>query len=419
MGRNVGGHREERASHRRHVAVTKTALAGLRVIELCEMIAGPYCGKVLADLGAEVVKVEEPGRGDPARGTGPFPEDIPHRERSGLFLYLNTNKLGVTLDVATSSGRRLLRELLREADVLVEDLPPGRSEALGLGPEALREAHPELIVTSITPFGVSGPYRDWRTYHLNLYHGSGHSSFIYQDPREVVGGPLVGGGYIGEYDAGLAAALATLGAVLGRLRTGRGQQVEVSKLEALVALERVEVNRFANDHTPVRFPGMVGGLVRSRDGYVVITAAQDQQWKGLVQVMGNPPWSQEEMCRDEISRAQHRDEIQPYIEEWVARYASDEIYRCAQEGSVPVGPVRTVAEVTAWEQARQRGFFAEIEHPEAGRLEYPTAAYRFSKTPWRAERAAPLLGQHNDEVYCGWLGHSRRDLARLSAAGVI
>jgi CoA:oxalate CoA-transferase len=399
--------------------MTKTALAGLRVVELCGMIAGPYCTKVLADLGAEVVKVEEPARGDPARRAGPFPQDIPHPERSGLFLHLNTNKLGITLDVATASGHRLLRELLRDVDILVEDLPPARAEALGLSYEALAAAYPELVVTSITPFGLSGPYRDWQVYHLNLYHGSGHSSFIYQDAREAAKGPVVGGGYIGEYDAGLAAALAALAAVLGRPKTGRGQQVEVSKQEALVALERVDIARFANDPTPIRRPGMVGGLVPCRDGYVVITAVQNQQWQGLMEVMGNPAWAQEEICRDEISRSQHRDELQPHIEEWAAHHTAEEIYRRGQAANVPVGPVRTVADVMAWEQARQRGFFAEIEHPEAGPLEHPTAAYQLSETPWRVERPAPRLGEHNDEIYCRRLGYSRRDLVRLSAAGVI
>ena len=398
--------------------MSKTALPGLRVVERCGMIAGPYCTKLLADLGAEVVKVEEPALGDPARRAGPFPQDVPHPERSGLFLHLNTNKLGVTLDVATSTGQRFLRELLRDADILVEDLPPGRADALGLGYEALAAAYPELIVTSITGFGSSGPYRDWRAYHLNLYHGSGHSSFIYQDPREAAKGPVVGGGYIGEYDVGMAAALAALAAVLARPETGRGQEVEVSKLEALVALERVDIIRFANDPTPVKRPGMVGGLVRCSDGYVVITAAQDRQWKSLVEVMGNPPWAQQEICRDEISRSVHRNEVQPYVEEWAAHYTAEDIYRRCQDAGVPAGPVRTVADVMGWEQARQRGFFAEIEHPEAGRLAYPTAGYLFSETPCRAERPAPLLGQHNDEVYCGRLGYSRRDLVRLSAAGV-
>lgn len=399
--------------------MTKKALAGLRVVELCEMIAGPYCTKALADMGAEVVKVEKPACGDPARRAGPFPQDVPHRERSGLFLYLNTNKLGVTLDITTSTGRRLLRRLLQDADILVEDMPPGRAEALELAHSALLAAHPRLIVTSITPFGRSGPCRDWRAYHLNIYHGSGHSSFIYQDPREAARGPVVAGAYVGEYDAGMAAALATMAAVLACEQTGRGQEIEVSKQEAMVALERVDIARFANDPSPMKRPGMVGGLVRTRDGYVVITAVLNQQWQGLVEVMGNPAWAQDEMCRDEISRSQHRDEIQPHIEEWAARCSSEDIYRRAQEAGVPLGPVRTVAEVMAWEQARERGFFVEIEHPEAGRLEYPTTACRFSETPWQVERPAPLLGQHNDEVYCGRLGYSRRDLARLSAAGVI
>jgi CoA:oxalate CoA-transferase len=401
------------------MAMTKKALAGLRVVELCEMIAGPYCTKTLADMGAEVAKIEKPSCGDPARRAGPFPRDVPHRERSGLFLYLNTNKLGITLDITTATGRRLLRDLLRDADILVEDLPPGRADALGLGHNALSAAYPELIVTSITPFGMSGPDRDWRAYHLNIYHGSGHSSFIYQDPREAARGPVVGGAYVGEYDAGMAAALATMAAVLGRQETHRGQEIEVSKQEAMVALERVDIARFANDPSPMSRPGMVGGLVRTRDGHVVITAVLNQQWQGLVEVMGNPAWAQDEMCRDEISRSQHRDEIQPHIEEWAAGCSSEEMYRRAQEAGVPLGPVRTVAEVMAWEQARERGFFAEIEHPEAGRLEYPTTSCRFSETPWQAERPAPLLGQHNDDIYCGRLGYSRRDLARLAAAGVI
>jgi len=399
--------------------MTKTALAGLRVVELCEMIAGPYCTKALADMGAEVVKVEEPACGDPARRAGPFPQDVPHAERSGLFLYLNTNKRSVTLDITRATGRRLLGDLLRDADIVVEDLPPGRAEALGLGHEALSAMHPQLIVTSITAFGTSGPYRDWRAYHLNTYHGSGHSSFIYQDPREAARGPVVAGAYVGEYDAGMAAALATMAAVLGRQETRRGQEIEVSKQEAMVALERVDIARFANDPSPMKRPGMVGGLVSTRDGHIVITAVLNQQWLGLVKVMGNPAWAQDEMCRDEISRSQYRDEIQPHIEEWAAGCTSEDVYRRAQEAGVPLGPVRTVAEVMAWEQARERGFFAEIKHPEAGRMEYPTTSCRFSETPWEAERPAPLLGQHNDEVYCGRLGYSRRDLARLSAAGVI
>lgn len=395
------------------------ALEGLRVLEWARMISGPYCGKLLADLGAEVIKIEEPA-GDPARRRGPFPGDVPHPGRSGLFLYLNTNKLGITLNLETAKGRELFRGLAERADVLIEDGPPGTMAELGLDYESLSANNPGLIVTSITPYGQTGPYRDCKGYHLNLYHASGHSSFVYIAPeRAGREPPVVGGGHIGEYDAGLTAAVATMAAVLGRLDSGEGQHVDISAFDALVGLERVEVAHFANDPEPRKWPGMVGGLVRCKDGHVVIIAAQDHQWRSLVEVMGGPEWAQGEECRDEIARSQHRDEIQPRVEAWMAEHTRDEIYRQGQRHGVPVGPVWTAAEIMAWEQARERGFFVEADHPEAGRLTYPAASYRLSETPWRIERPAPLLGQHNEEVYCGRLGVGREELARLAAAGVV
>ncbi|GAG45713.1 unnamed protein product, partial [marine sediment metagenome] len=153
--------------------MTDGALEGLRVLEYARMVSGPYCAKLLADLGAEVVKIEQPSLGDPARQKGPFPGDLPHPEKSGLFLYLNTNKLGITLDVQTEEGRKLFRELAQGADILIEDSPPGRMEELGLDYESLSALNPRLIVTSITPYGQTGPYRDRKSYHLNLYHASG------------------------------------------------------------------------------------------------------------------------------------------------------------------------------------------------------------------------------------------------------
>ncbi len=395
------------------------ALEGLRVLEYCRMVSGPYCGKLLADLGAEVVKVEEPPSGDPARLRGPFPEDVPDPEKSGLFLYLNTNKLGITLSLQKEAGRRVFRELVRDVDILIEDTPPGSMQQLGLGYDELSAVNPGLILTSITPYGQTGPYRDYKSRYLNLYHVSGHSSFVYIATAEAKGPPVAAGGMVGEYDAGLTAAVATLGATLGRLESGEGEHVDISKYEALVALERVEVNHFANNPEPRRWPGMIGGLVPCSDGYVVITAAQEHQWRALVELMGNPDWSQDEMCRDEFSRSQHRDEIQPHILEWMSRHDKEEIYHRGQEISVPVGPVRTVAEIVGWEQARQRGFFAELDHPQAGRLSYPTAAYGFSETPWHGDSAAPTLGQHNEEIYCGRLGYSREKLAEMAADDIV
>jgi crotonobetainyl-CoA:carnitine CoA-transferase CaiB-like acyl-CoA transferase len=209
--------------------MAETALDGLKVLEYCQMISGPYCGKLLADLGAEVIKVEEPSVGDVARTRGPFPGDVTHPEKSGLFLYLNTNKLGITLNLGTASGRELFRRLAEQADVLLEDRPPGEMAKLGLDYASLSAINPRLIVTSITPFGQTGPYRDYKSYHLNLYHASGHSSFFYVAPRERRKEALVvAGGEVGDYDGGLSAAVATLAALFARLATGQGQHIDIS-----------------------------------------------------------------------------------------------------------------------------------------------------------------------------------------------
>jgi CoA:oxalate CoA-transferase len=400
--------------------MAETALDGLKVLEYCQMISGPYCGKLLADLGAEVIKVEEPPAGDPARTRGPFPGDVPHPEKSGLFLYLNTNKLGITLNPRTTSGRQVFQRLAEQADILIEDQPPGEMADLGLDYASLSAINPRLIFTSITPFGQTGPYRDYKSYHLNLYHASGHSSFFYVAPKERrKEPPVVAGGEVADYDGGLAAAVASLAALFARLTTGQGQHIDISKFEALLALERVVVARFANTPEPPPWPGMVGGLLPSGDEHVVITAVQNHQWQGLMELMGNPAWAQDENCRDETTRSQHRDDIQPLLEEWMAQHPKEELYHKGQSFGVPIGPVRTVAEIASWPQARQRGFFAQLDHPQAGRLEYPTAAYKMSETPWRGERAAPLLGEHNQQVYCGRLGYSKEQLARMAADGTI
>ncbi|KPK48043.1 MAG: hypothetical protein AMJ77_01130 [Dehalococcoidia bacterium SM23_28_2] len=400
--------------------MAETALDGLKVLEYCQMISGPYCGKLLADMGAEVIKVEEPQLGDAARKRGPFLDDVPHPEKSGLFLYLNTNKLGITLNLRTTSGRQIFQRLAEQADILIEDRPPGEMADLGLDYDSLSAINPGLIFISITPYGQTGPYRDYKSYHLNLYHATGLSSFVYV-PRQAEpdSPPVVAGGQVGDYDGGLTAAVAALAALWIRLATGEGQHIDISKFEALLAMERVEICRFANQPDAPPWKGMVGGLVPCQDGHVVVTPAQNHQWQALVKLMGNPAWAQEENCRDEFARAQHRDEIQQRLEEWMAQHPKEEIYSEGQRVGLPVGPVRTVAEIANWQQARQRGFFAPLDHPQAGRLEYPAAAYKMSETPWRGERAAPLLGEHNEQVYCCRLGYSREELARMAAAGII
>jgi crotonobetainyl-CoA:carnitine CoA-transferase CaiB-like acyl-CoA transferase len=393
-------------------------LAGLSVLEIGHMVAAPYCAKLLADLGADVIKIERPGTGDPARRRSPFPGDRPHAERSGLFLYLNTSKRSITLDLATQGGRRIFLRLLDGADALVEDYAPGELARLGLDPAELAARNPRLVHTSVTPFGSSGPHRDFRTHHLNVFHASPHTTFSYAPEQAAKRAPPKAGRYLAEYDAGLTAALGTLAAVLGARASGRGQRVEVSKQEALLCLERVDIGRQINTPKPPPWRGSLGGLLRAKDGYVMVTPVQDHQWQGLVRAMGSPEWAKSEWCRGEVERQANRDRIQPLIDEWARTLSRDEIYHRLQAEGTPAGPVWTVAEVRAWPQERAREFFVAIDHPEAGEQTYPSIPYRFGGRGWSGARA-PLLGEHNEQVYCAGLGYSRADLAFLNAAGVI
>jgi crotonobetainyl-CoA:carnitine CoA-transferase CaiB-like acyl-CoA transferase len=394
------------------------ALGGTRVLEYCGTMAGAYCSKLLADLGAEVIKIEQPETGDEARTKGPFPDDVPHRERSALFLHLNTNKMGITLNLRTAAGKRIFCELVKEADILIEDWPPDAMAELGLGYEMLNHLAPGLIVTSITPFGQSGPYRHYKAYHLNTYHASAAPYFAYGEIN-VPGRPHVcGGGYVGEYDAGLCAATGALAALWARAATGMGQHVDVSKWEAMISLERVELARHAND--PPQSPrGMVGGLVPCKDGWVTIAVAQQHQWEALVKLMGSPEWMQAEEYKDELARSEHLEELQPLLIEWMKNHTMAEIYRSGQALGVPVGPVNSAKDVVRSPQMHHRGFVTEIDHPEAGKLQYVTAPYKYSRTPVRFSRASPLLGEHNLEVYYRRLGYSGEELAALRAEGAI
>ena len=401
--------------------MTNRALSGLRILEYCDMVAGPYCGKLLADLGAESIKIEKPLVGDGARQRGPFAGDTPDQEKSGLFLYLNTNKLGITLDPSTPTGKEIFLRLVKEVDVLIEDQVPGHMAELGLGYNSLAAINPGLVMVSVTPFGQDGPYAHSHCYTLNLHHVSAHTTQFFvarfdEPDRE----PVPPGGFAGEYDSGLNAGIAVLAALFGRMLTGEGQYVDVSKQDGLLGLERVDMSRFADGDSMIgRFGMQIGGLMECKDGFVILTMPQDHQWVGLVEAMGSPEWATKEEYATEMGRAEHHDDIQPKVEAWAMQFTKDEIYHICQEHSVPLGPVRSTVEVFDWQQARERDFFQEVEHPVAGKFYYPTAGYKFSATPWQAERAAPLLGEHNEEIYCGRLGYSKEELARLRADGII
>ncbi|MDP6979126.1 MAG: CoA transferase [Myxococcota bacterium] len=371
-------------------------LAGLRVLELGAGVAAPYCAKLLADLGADVIKLEDPNGGDPTRFRGPVIDGELDPERSGSFLYLNTSKRSACIDLVAEEGREAFAALASLADVVIEDRNPGELGRLGLGYEVLATRNPGLILTSITPFGQTGPNAQHVSEHLNLFHAGGHAS-----PFTLMGAgdraAARAGGYLGEYDAGLTAALGTLGAVYGRLETGRGEHVDCSKQEAMMCLERVTIGRFANEDDPFGASRGPGGLSKAKDGWVMLTTLEKHQWEGLVRAMGNPEWAQADWCATPQGRMERFDEVEKRKNAWGETLMREEIYHAAQAEGTPAAPVRSVAEVLEWRQPRARGFFADIDHPRAGTLQVPTAAFKFSKTPWVGRRA-PMLGEHTEEV---------------------
>lgn len=400
----------------------KLALANVKVIEYGDFLGVPFCGKLLADLGAEVIKVEKPMEGDPARRKGPFPEDKPGIERSGLFLYLNANKLGVTLDLDKETGREIFRKLIKDTDILIEDTKPGKLAELGLSYSNLKSVNPSLIMTSITPFGQTGPYKDYEGSDLIAWQmgGAGYvtprwAGTAEQEPLQAT--------QFASFMAAINAAAATMCALLVQKRTGLGQQVDVSLLESMVTAIAEITPAWPYLHrswTRASRPQVAPQhLIRCKDGWVHLHADEPHHWRRLLETMGNPEWGDEEPFRDMYYRAEYWESLEPLITEWTMKYTKAELFELAKANKIPLGPVNSAAEVVGNPQFKERGFFTTVKHSVVGKLTYPGAPYKFSKTPWAFRRPAPLLGQHNEDIYCDRLGYTKRELVKMYQVGII
>ena len=276
------------------------ALSNLTVIEYSQFASGPYCGKLLADLGANVIKIETPGIGDKARSWGPFPQDLPHPEKSGLFLYLNTNKQSVTLNLETAMGAKIYTELAKRVDIIIVSNSPKELKRLGLDYESLHKSNPGLVMTSITPFGQSGPYQDYKGCDLVNFNISGMAS---HNPAEGVDNidqkpPLKAPIHVPDLMTGLTAAICTVSAVISRKKSGLGQHIDLSQQEALACLGRTELAAFSYKGTqPTRKKGKKRSgamMYPCKDGYIVMSATEGAFWPGLLDMLGNPEWVKEE-----------------------------------------------------------------------------------------------------------------------------
>ena len=401
-------------------ANSPTALDGLRVLELGAMVAAPYCGKLLASLGADVVKVERPKTGDPSRRRGPFPGDDPHPERSGTFLYLNTGKRGVTLNVEDPQGRDMLRRMASECDVIIHDSPPALVRARGLERDHLAKANPALIVAAITPFGSTGPNAGYAAHDVNVFHAGGEGNLL---PNGLAldtfpdRAPITAGGMMASYQGGLTAAVGVLAAVVAQWAAGTGQTVDASMQEAQLAIGYLPIQRLeAEGFMETRFSRFfrMGGVLPASDGFIELLTLEPRQWEGLARLLGEPEWASPDKFRDP---ATHGAAINENLRRWTAQHTRQWLYREGQAHGVPIAPYLTPGEVFESPQQRERDFFVEVPHPEAGDYEYAGLPFRMAETP-PALRRAPLLGEHNSEVYRN-LGYSPEELTALARAEVI
>ncbi len=463
-------------------------LHGLKVVEVSEGIAGPYCARLLADLGADVIKVEPPG-GDEARRAGPFPGDVPHPEKSGLFLALNTGKRGVTVDAERPDERERLLSLIDTADVVIANphpnpLPEGEGigvapmaeggdpegpgptlhegegigvapmaeggdpegpgptlhegEGIGVAPMAeggdpdgpgptlhegggigagsmpafgldfvdLRRRNPALVITAISPFGRTGPYRDFKGSDLVLFHMSGYAPIVPGAVQDIEKEPpLRAGGNQAEFVAGLSAATATMLALALRDDTGQGALVDVSGWEAMAMMPQAAYAE-AGAGTPPRSRqrqettmGAVVAILPTSDGFISISPREDHQWQAWLELMGRPGWAMEERFATRAARRQNWSRLEPRLMAWTRQQQKQDLYRRCQAAHVPAFPVNTAADLLDSEQFRARGFFQYLDHPVAGRLPYAGFPFKLSTGELRLERPAPRLGEHNAEVF--------------------
>ena len=393
------------------------ALAGIRVLDLTQYEAGPSCTQMLAWLGADVIKIEPP-----AGEAGRTALSDKRGEDAWFFLLLNSCKKGVTLNLKSPRGRAMFEEMARSADVVVENLGPGAMERLGLGYDDLKTVNPRIVYASVTAFGQHGPYARQRGYDILAQAISGYLS-ITGFPENP---PTKSGQSISDYYAGMLCAFSIVSALHYRHRTGVGQRIDMALLDSLVVAldnlgERYTVGGEILTRTGnVAFTGSSTGVYATADGHVAISAgASDAVWRRFCEIVGRDDLTRDPGYATAAARRDRRDEVAAIVQEWTAKRPKAEVVRVLSSAGVPAAPVNNVAEMVADPQVQAREMFVERDHPVYGRLKTTGSPLKMSATPGRVRWLAPMPGEHNEEIFCGLLGHSKDELARWGEAGVI
>jgi len=392
-------------------------LSGVRVLDLTRVVAGPYCSMFLGDLGAEVVKVEQPGAGDDTRGWGPpFAGG-----ESAYYLCINRNKQSLTLDLKSQRAIELLRQLVKAADVILENFRPGTMERLGLGEKELREINPRLIYASLTGFGADGPMSDWPGYDLIVQAWGGLMSITGTPDGE----PVKVGVAIIDLVAGLMLGKAITAALFAREKIGVGQRIDTSLLEAEVAsLINVGSNYLVGGKVPSRWGNAHPNIVpyqnfQTADGYLVIGVASEVIWQRFCEAIGQTDLIEDSRFADNSKRVENRSELIALLSQIFLQRRNDAWFKLLTDAEVPCSPVQTVDQVFQAPQVLQRDMLIEVDHPTAGKVRMAGIPVKFSVTPATVRLPPPLLGEHNETILKSWLGLSADSIGELKKEKVI
>jgi crotonobetainyl-CoA:carnitine CoA-transferase CaiB-like acyl-CoA transferase len=380
---------------------TQSPFDAIKVVECGQGVSAAFGAKLLADLGADV-KVEPP-EGDLSRRRGPFPENQPDPEKSGLFTYLNVNKRGAVADLRVEHGREALRCLLERADILIHNVAPPERASQGLESAMLCRRYPRLIIAAISAFGESGRYANYNAYELTVANASGWTFVSPGSSPYPELPPLRCFGDQCDFQAGVHTAMVVLAAYLRRLRSGKGRVIDISGREVVTAL-------IENNLVHYTYAGRIASRLGSRvigpwfiadcaDGQIFVIAVEEDQWRRLVELMGNPEWASDGLFRDRLSRAQNNDALKALMSEWIAGWKVQDLYRAAQEHRIPFAPINTMQALYASQHLQERGFFVELNQPGLGKLKLPGMPSRYADSCWAIRRPAPRLGEHNHEVF--------------------
>ena len=388
------------------------ALEGIRVVEIASYVTGPFASLLLADLGAEVVKIEQPGQGDPFRGWG---EDL----YSSNFRSLNRNKRSLTLDLRHAEAREIFLKLVSLSDVVVENFRPGTMERRDMGYDAARAVNPKIVYCSISGFGQNGPYRDMPGYDTVGQAMSGLLSLV-TDPEKPQGMGIS----FSDHLTGIYACYGILGALVNRLLTGQGQQVETSLLRASVSfLSENAVRFFETGSVPrrasrVRTAGVFAFVDQSGLPFVIHLSSPEKFWRGLLDVSGKPEWADDPRFSDRKGRQENHDLLERMLQDVFRAGAREEWLKRLRERDVPCAPLNTLDEVFKDPQVREYGFPIEVEHPVMGKMQLVGSGVDLSRTPPGIRLPPPMLGEHTEQIL-GDLGYDGQALAQLREKGVI